>query len=56
MASTIKEKHEALYHIIECPFSTITGCDYMTIINDYCTSGKHCIKDCSYAQSIEDDA
>jgi hypothetical protein len=36
---------------LKSPFSEITGLEYMTIVNGYCTSGKYCIQNCSHAWS-----
>jgi Na+-translocating ferredoxin:NAD+ oxidoreductase RNF subunit RnfB len=56
MASTMNEGTEG-FKYIQCPFSIITGCECMTVVNGYCTGGKYCIKDCAYAwSSMQDDA
>lgn len=56
MATSMNEETGESYFIVQCPFSIITGCDHITVFNGYCTSGKYCVKDCSYAWAMQDDA
>lgn len=48
--SVQKETEEFAY--IKCPFPDITGFDCMFIVKGYCTVGRYCAQDCTYAWSV----
>ena len=48
MTSNVSDNRDGFMYV-KCPFRDITGCDYMVIVHGYCTVGKYCVQDCSYA-------